>query len=130
MLMLAIGVFIVLHGLVHLLYVGQSLTVFELQRGMTWPDNAWTLSVLADVRRTRGIASAACVLAALGLVTSGASLLLGLALWQPVLLYSTIVSGIVFVAFWDGRMHRLAEQGGIGLLIDLVTLIGLLTVIH
>ena len=32
------GVFLMLHGLVHLLYLGQSQRFFELQPGMTWPD--------------------------------------------------------------------------------------------
>ena len=31
------GVFIVLHGLVHLLYFGQSARYFELKPGMVWP---------------------------------------------------------------------------------------------
>jgi hypothetical protein len=31
------GIFFLLHGLVHLLYAGQSLRFFELRPGMTWP---------------------------------------------------------------------------------------------
>ncbi len=31
------GAFIVLHGLVHLLYAGQSRRLFELRPGMVWP---------------------------------------------------------------------------------------------
>ncbi len=34
MLRLIIGVFLVLHGLVHLLYAGQSARLFELQEGL------------------------------------------------------------------------------------------------
>jgi len=32
-----LGIFFILHGLVHLLYAGQSLRLFELRPGMTWP---------------------------------------------------------------------------------------------
>ena len=40
MLNIVIGVFIILHGLVHMLYFGQSRKFFELQPGMTWPDGS------------------------------------------------------------------------------------------
>jgi hypothetical protein len=43
------GIFLILHGLVHLLYAGQSLRYFELRPAMTWPDGSWLLSkILAD----------------------------------------------------------------------------------
>jgi hypothetical protein len=31
------GIFLILHGLVHLLYYGQSARRFELAPGLTWP---------------------------------------------------------------------------------------------
>ncbi len=40
------GIFIVLHGLVHLLYFGQSARYFELQPGMVWPNGSWVVSKL------------------------------------------------------------------------------------
>ena len=43
MLRFILSVFIVLHGLVHLLYFGQSRRLFELQPGMAWPES-WRLS--------------------------------------------------------------------------------------
>ncbi len=38
------GILFLLHGLVHLLYFGQSLRFFELQPDMIWPDNSWLFS--------------------------------------------------------------------------------------
>ncbi len=38
---IVVGVFLILHGLVHLLYAGQALRYFELRPGMTWPDASW-----------------------------------------------------------------------------------------
>jgi len=46
LLRLIIGVFIVLHGLVHLLYFGQSWRFFELQPEMVWPEDSWAFSRL------------------------------------------------------------------------------------
>jgi len=37
MLTIILGIFCILHGLVHLLYAGQSRRLFELRPGMVWP---------------------------------------------------------------------------------------------
>jgi hypothetical protein len=39
-----VGIFLVLHGLVHLLYAGQSGRFFELRPGTIRPDNSWLFS--------------------------------------------------------------------------------------
>jgi hypothetical protein len=54
-----IGALVVLHGLAHLLYSGQSWRLFELQVGMVWPDNAWTLSGLVGNQAVRPVAGVA-----------------------------------------------------------------------
>lgn len=41
MLRIIVGVFIVLHGLVRLLYFGQSQRFFKLKPGLVWPDGSW-----------------------------------------------------------------------------------------
>jgi hypothetical protein len=33
-------IFLILHGLVHLLYAGQGWRFFEIRPGMVWPDGA------------------------------------------------------------------------------------------
>jgi hypothetical protein len=118
-----IGVFIVLHGLVHLLYFGQSMRLFELQTGMVWPDGSWAFSKLLGHETTRLLASASCVLAAIGFVAGGTGILVGQAWWRPVVVGVAAFSAVVFVLFWDGRMQKLDNQGGIGLLINIVLLV-------
>ena len=72
MLRIIIGVFLVLHGLVHLLYCGQSQRMFELQAGMLWPDGSWAFSgMLGDVR-ARVLATFLLALAAIAFVAGGA----------------------------------------------------------
>ena len=65
------GIFLVLHGLVHLLYLGQSARLFELRPGMVWPDGSWAFSGLLGDEPSRIIASVSCVLAAIGFVAGG-----------------------------------------------------------
>jgi hypothetical protein len=65
------GIFFILHGLVHLLYAGQSARLFELRPGLIWPDGSWLFSKLAGDSATRIMAGILLVLAALALIAGG-----------------------------------------------------------
>jgi uncharacterized membrane protein YphA (DoxX/SURF4 family) len=126
MLRFIVGVFIVLHGLVHLLYFGQSQRLFELQPGMVWPDGSWLFSRLLGDPASRSLASIACVLAALGFVAGGAAILLGLSLWRPVVVAAAAFSAVIFVLFWNGHLQKLPDQGAIAILINVAILFAVL----
>jgi len=126
MLRIIIGVFMVLHGLVHLLYSGQSWRLFELQPGMVWPDGAWVLSKLVGDETIRILASIFMVLAAIGFVAGGAGILVRQAWWRPVVLGSASFSAVIVVFFWNGTMQKLNDQGAIALLINLAILVAVL----
>jgi hypothetical protein len=117
-----VTVFIVLHGLVHLLYVGQSQSLFELQAGMTWPDGSWAFSRLLGDEGTRLLASACCLLAAIGFVAGGIGLLARQAWWRPMIVGAAAFSAAMLLVLWDGQMQRLDDQGGIAVLINLAIL--------
>lgn len=121
-----IGVFLLLHSLVHLLYFGQSTRYFELKPGMAWPDGAWAFSKLLGEGATRNLASIALIMAAMGLAASGIGILVGQAWWRPLVLGATAFSSVLFVLFWNGRTQNLDGQGGIGLLIDMAILAAVL----
>jgi len=120
------GVFIVLHGLVHLLYSGQSWRLFELQPGMVWPDGSWAFSKLLGDAATRLLASISCVLAAIGFVTGGIGILVSQTWWRSVVVGSAAFSAVIIILFWDGKVQKLADKGGIALLINLAILAALL----
>lgn len=123
---LVLAIFLVLHGLVHLLYTGQSKRSFELRPGMSWPDGSWFFSRFLGNKMTRLLATVSLALAALGFVTAGIGLLLHQDWWQPTVLGAATFSGTIFLLFWDGKLRALDDQGGIGLLIDLTILAVLL----
>jgi len=123
------GVFIALHGLVHLLYFGQSWRFFELQPGMIWPDGSWAFSKLLGDEGTRLLTSIACVLAALGFVAGGAGILVSQTWWRPVVVGSAVFSTLVYILFWDGKVQNLDDKGGIGILINIGILI-IVLVLH
>jgi len=121
-----VGVFLILHGFVHLLYCGQSARIFELQPGMVWPDGSWVFSRLLGDTSSRVVATVFLILAALGLIAAGLALLFGHGWWRPVAIASLTMSSLLFLALWNGRIEQLANQGAVGLAIDVAILIALL----
>jgi hypothetical protein len=126
MLMMFFGVFIVLHGLVHLLYFGQSQRFFELQPGMTWPDGAWAFSRLVGGEATRSLASVLCLLVAVVLIIGGIGIFAKWDLSRPIVVGGAIFSTVCYLLLWNGKMQGLDQQGGIGILINLAVLAVLL----
>ena len=113
------GIFIILHGLVHLLYFGQSARYFEMQPGMVWPDGSWVFSNLLGEEASRTLASVMLVLAAVGFAAGGVGILADLSWWRPVLIGISIFSSLIFILFWDGGMQQLDNKGCFGILINL-----------
>lgn len=124
-----IGLFIILHGLVHLLYFSQSQRLFELRPGMVWPEGSWVFSRLYEDQDPRWLSSLVFTMAAVTFmlgammfVAGGTGLILGQAWWRLVVVSAAVFSSAIIVLFWDGRRKTLVDQGGIGLLINLAVL--------
>ena len=117
-----VGIFLVLHGLVHLLYAGQSRRFFELRPGMTWPDGSWAFSYLLSDPAARWLAVVSLALAAIGFLAGGAGLFFHQSWWRPIAIGATVVSTLTYLLLWDGQLHQLAAQGGIGILLNLAVL--------
>jgi len=120
------GAFIVLHGLVHLLYFGQSSRLFELQPGMAWPDGSWAFSKLLGNEATRSLGSVVCVLAALVFVAGGAGIFAEQTWWRPVVVGAAIFSSVAYILLWNGKLQALDNQGWIGILINAAILVSVL----
>jgi len=119
MIKLLFGIFIILHGLVHLLYFGQSAGYFELSPGLVWPDGAWAFSKLLGNANTRMLANVLLILAALAFVIAGTGMLAKQNWWRPVVLGAAILSSITYFLLWDGGLQRLPDKGLVGILINL-----------
>jgi hypothetical protein len=112
-------IFLVLHGLVHLLYSAQSRRLFELKSGLDWPDGSWALSSLLGDAKTRAFASILMIVIALGFISGGAAILLQQYWWQVVIAGSAALSAVSYMILWNGKIANLDGQGAIGLLISL-----------
>ena len=120
------GIFVVLHGLVHMLYFGQSARYFELQPGMLWPDGSWAFSGLLGDVTARNLANVFLVVAAIGFVIGGIGVFAKQAWWRPAVLAAAIFSSVIYLLFWDGGWGHLDNKGGVGILINLAILAALL----
>lgn len=120
-----LGVFLLMHGAVHLLYVGQALRLFELKPGLQWPDAALLFSRRLGARSTRLLAVTCLLLATAGFFLGAAGLMF-MQLWWPALTAGAAAFSIIlYLLFWDGKFEILDAQGGIGILIDLLILLSL-----
>lgn len=120
------GIFIVLHGLVHLLYFGQSARLFVLQPGMMWPEGSWAFAKLLGVETTRILASIFLVLAGFGFIAGGIGLFFKQVWFQPMVVGTALFSIILFFLFWNGKMQNLDSQGVIAILINIAIIASLL----
>ncbi len=119
MLKLAIGLFLLLHGLIHGWYVVLSQGWVEIEDQMGWNGESWLLSTLLPQGAILNVASVLYIVATLGFVVGG----IGYALereWSTMLLVSAaVLSSLVIVAMWDGRPTMLVEKGIVGVVINL-----------
>ena len=113
------GIFIILHGLVHLWYVVLSYQWVEFQPEMGWSGKTWLFSSSLSQPTVRSIAGILFIIATIGFVISGIGIFIQAAWLDPVLLTSAIFSSIILLMFWDGKIEMLVQKGIIGLLINL-----------
>ncbi len=126
MIQVASGIFLMLHGLVHLLYFGQSARFFTLQPGMNWPDSSWAFSRLLGDNTTRTVTSVFCILAAVGFMVGAAAIFFSQPWWRGVVVVSAVFSIILYILFWNGQLQHLDNQGGVGILINIAILAAVL----
>lgn len=126
MVRIVFGIFVVLHGLVHFVYFGQSGRHFELQPGMAWPDGSWAVSGMLGEQATRKLASILLVLAAVGFVAGGAAMFAELAWWRPAIVSAAVLSTVIYVLCWDGAPQKLHDKGAFGVLINVALVVAVL----
>jgi len=117
-----IGLFIVLHGLVHLWYLLLSHKLVAFRPEMGWTGRSWVFTGLLGDPAARGLASIVYGLTAVVLVVAGLGVVARAGWEPPALLGSAALSALVIVLFWDGSLERVGEKGLFGLLISLAIL--------
>lgn len=105
-----IGLFTILHGLVHLWYFTLSQRLVEFKPEMGWTGRSWIFSNLLGESTTRVLASSLFVLAAIAFVISGFGIFIRAAWWWPMLVGSALLSSLILLLFWDGGMQLIVQK--------------------
>lgn len=127
MLRILLGIFIILHGLVHMWYVVLSFNWVAFQPDMGWTGASWILSPIIKSTVLKPVTGILFIFAALGFIVGGVGFL-ARATWNPkMLLISAIFSLAILILFWDGSFDRIIQKGLIGALINLGIIIWLIT---
>ena len=118
MLKLLSGIFIVLHGLVHLWYVVLSYGLVEFQPDMGWTGESWLLSGLLGESLARSLAGVLYIAATLAFVAGGVGIFADAEWWRPLVLGTAILSSVLVLLYWDGGPEMIVQKGLVGLLIN------------
>ncbi|MFB6082194.1 MAG: hypothetical protein ABEJ67_05165 [Halanaeroarchaeum sp.] len=124
---LGLGVFLVLHGFVHLWYVVLSQGWVEVEDQMGWNGRSWLCSSVVPAETTLAVASLLYVAVALGFAGGAVGLVVGFEWAEAVVTAAAVLSTLVLVAMWDGEPDRLVEKGIIGVVIN-AAIVGVLLI--
>jgi len=127
MLNVLFGIFIVLHGLVHLWYVVLSFGLVEFQPDMGWTGKSWLPTDLLGESAAHSLAGILYITATILFIASSVGIFTGAQWWRLILMGSAIFSSVLILLYWDGGMEMIVEKGLMGLLINVV-IIALITV--
>ncbi len=114
------AIFLILHGLVHFLYFGQSARFWELKPGIKWPDEAWLFAPFFRKKAIRVLACNFCILGGIGFIVSGITVFELHSNWYLLSVGSAIFSIFIYLSFWNGKLEKLNEQGVIAIIIDMI----------
>lgn len=121
-----LGIFTILHGLVHFWFVTLSQGWVAFQADMGWTGKSWLLSGFLKGDLSRGLTSLVYGLTGVAFLIAGAGLLSRQDWSRPWLIGASLISAISILVFWDGGFDLLVQKGLLGFLISLGLLIGVL----
>ncbi len=117
------GVFILLHGLVHIWYVTLSQGWVKYQADMGWTGKSWLLTNLLGDGATHTLATTFYTLSAFLFLIASVGIFANQDWNRPWLVAASIVSSIAIVIFWDGHFNLIVQKGLLGLLINVAILL-------
>ena len=117
------GIFLILHGLVHIWYVVLSQGWVKFQAEMGWTGNSLLLTGVLGSKPLQFLATIFYSLAAIAFVISGVGVLAKQNWSQISMIVASIISIFVILIFWDGKLNQIVEKGLLGLLISVAVLV-------
>lgn len=120
MLEILFGIFLILHGLVHLIWFGISRGLIE---GIQWTGKSWLLSNLFDTNTVKILGDIFYVIATILFLITGIAYIAQIDWRKSIILIAVIFSTMTILLFWDGIRKNLPDKGFIGILINIAIVI-------
>ena len=118
-----LSVFLFAHGWAHIWYVILSQKLVEYEEWMAWTGKSWLLTGLLGDIAARWMATIGYTGSLVGFIASGVLLFFGRPGWRSAAFYSSILSTLTILVFWDGKLSMLKEKGIIGVIVNLLVLL-------
>lgn len=120
-----LGIFIFMHGLVHLWYVTLSRGWVKFQADMGWTGHSWLLTNGLGINFTRVLASIFFSVGAICFIIASIGLLAKQDWTRTWMIAASLISTATILAFWDGKLDMLVEKGVLGFLISVGILVAI-----
>ncbi len=120
-------VFVLLHGLAHMVYTALALRLIPVTPGQVdLTGSSWLLAGSLGAQGTRNVGAIVFTAMTLIFVVVAGGLALRQTWAQQGLAVASFLSSVALLAFWDGSFQDLTSKGFIGLVINVGLLIALL----
>jgi hypothetical protein len=121
-----LGIFFILHGLVHMWYFALARRIVPFKEEMGWSGKSWLFTRLVGDQAARLVESLLLGIVTLMFVVGGIAFLAGAGWGRIGVVASAAVSFLVLGLSWDGSAKLIVQKGLIGVSIDAAILAGLL----
>ena len=126
MLHIILGVFLILHGAVHLMYVGTARGWIPSEDNSVWDGQSWIFTRTLGDSATMTLATIVHATTTLVFAVAGIGLVLQQAWWEAWAVAGAILSTAGILLFWDGSPKNPVQKGLLGIIINIVILVAVL----
>ena len=126
MLYIILGVFLILHGAVHIWYVAMARGLITADADTIWNGRSWLLTRRVGDQTTMTFATIVFSAIALVFAVAGIALVAQQEWFSTWAITGSILSIAAIVCFWDGKPDHPVEKGLLGIILDVAILVALL----
>ena len=126
MLHIVLGVFLILHGAVHLWYVAMARGLITADADTIWNGKSWLLTRTLGDQMTMTLATIVHSVTTLVFVIAGVGLVAQQEWFASWAVAGAILSLAAILGFCDGRRDHTVEKGLLGIIIDTGILVAIL----
>jgi len=126
MLHIILGVFLILHGAVHIWYVAMARGLISADADTIWNGRSWLFTRRLGDQATMALATIVFSAITLVFAVAGIALVAQQERFSTWAITGSILSIAAIIGFWDGKPDHPVEKGLLGITLDVAILAALL----